>query len=313
VIDFEQVKSESIGRWPSILASLGIDAGRGEHRACPRCGGKDRFRFDDKGGRGTWFCNQCGAGDGVKLVKLVFNVDFIEAMRKIEGVVGVNDHHPPIIRKNRDEKKIQGRLRRLWDESTLLTGSDLVSKYLRGRGLFMAVKDVRFCPKCFEPDSRRTMPAMVAAVRNVEGKPVSIHRTYLAGPAKASIKSPKKLMPGVEPLAGCAIQLFDAVDHVGVAEGIETAIAACQLFGVPTWATISSTILESFRPPEKIRRVVIFGDSDPNHTGQAAAHKLAKRLYRDGFNVEVNLPERGDWADILAETQINGNQKAGSN
>ncbi|NYY79755.1 hypothetical protein DMH17_06695 [Raoultella planticola] len=36
------------------------------------CGGADRFRFDDKEGRGTWFCNQCGAGDGLKLVEKVF-------------------------------------------------------------------------------------------------------------------------------------------------------------------------------------------------------------------------------------------------
>ena len=36
---------------------------------CPMCGGKDRFRFDDKGGRGTWICSQCGAGDEIELVK----------------------------------------------------------------------------------------------------------------------------------------------------------------------------------------------------------------------------------------------------
>ncbi|MGU0172416.1 primase-helicase zinc-binding domain-containing protein [Escherichia coli] len=27
--------------------------------------------MDDKAGRGTWFCNQCGHGDGLDLVRLV--------------------------------------------------------------------------------------------------------------------------------------------------------------------------------------------------------------------------------------------------
>ena len=58
------------------------------HGPCPMCGGKDRFRFDDKGGRGTWICSQCGAGDGIELVKRIQNVEFKEAARLIEQHVG---------------------------------------------------------------------------------------------------------------------------------------------------------------------------------------------------------------------------------
>jgi hypothetical protein len=43
----------------------GCEGHKNRHQACPVCGGSDRFRFDDKEGRGTWFCNQCGAGDGL--------------------------------------------------------------------------------------------------------------------------------------------------------------------------------------------------------------------------------------------------------
>ena len=56
------------------LAAFSRRWGKGHqnrHQACPVCGGSDRFRFDDKEGRGTWFCNQCGAGDGLKLVESV--------------------------------------------------------------------------------------------------------------------------------------------------------------------------------------------------------------------------------------------------
>ena len=57
------------------------------------CGGSDRFRFDDKEGRGTWFCNQCGAGDGLKLVEKVFGVTPSEAAGKVNAVTG---NLPPV-------------------------------------------------------------------------------------------------------------------------------------------------------------------------------------------------------------------------
>ena len=60
------------GQWESIFTALGITVpARGKHGACPVCGGKDRFHFDDKEGRGTWICRQCEgkhAGDGLDLV-----------------------------------------------------------------------------------------------------------------------------------------------------------------------------------------------------------------------------------------------------
>ncbi|MDV3452327.1 primase-helicase zinc-binding domain-containing protein [Klebsiella pneumoniae] len=61
--------------------------------ACPVCGGADRFRFDDKEGRGTWFCNQCGAGDGLKLVEKVFGISASEAAGKVNAVTG---NLPPV-------------------------------------------------------------------------------------------------------------------------------------------------------------------------------------------------------------------------
>ena len=48
---FAMVKIAAHGRWPEILAALGIDpaALRNRHGPCPGCGGRDRFRFDDNG------------------------------------------------------------------------------------------------------------------------------------------------------------------------------------------------------------------------------------------------------------------------
>ncbi|EEN6521512.1 DNA primase [Salmonella enterica] len=83
----ETVK-QACGHWPRILPALGVKVIKNRHQSCPVCGGSDRFRFDDKEGRGTWFCNQCGAGDGLKLVEKVFGVSASEAAGKVNAVTG---------------------------------------------------------------------------------------------------------------------------------------------------------------------------------------------------------------------------------
>lgn len=79
---------QACGHSPRILPALGVPVIKNRHQACPVCGGSDRFRFDDKEGRGTWFCNQCGAGDGLKLVEKVFGVKPSEAAQKVNAVTG---------------------------------------------------------------------------------------------------------------------------------------------------------------------------------------------------------------------------------
>ncbi|EGO8167862.1 TPA: primase-helicase zinc-binding domain-containing protein, partial [Escherichia coli] len=80
--------SHALGHWPRILPALGIQVLKNRHQPCPVCGGSDRFRFDDREGRGTWYCNQCGAGDGLKLVEKVFGVSPSDAAAKVAAVTG---------------------------------------------------------------------------------------------------------------------------------------------------------------------------------------------------------------------------------
>jgi hypothetical protein len=70
-------------QWPYVLAGLSIDVPDSPRAIpCPACGGKDRFRFDDYG-RGALICNQCGAGDGLDLIK-VNHCDTTEAARMVD-------------------------------------------------------------------------------------------------------------------------------------------------------------------------------------------------------------------------------------
>ncbi|EIX9503850.1 DUF927 domain-containing protein [Klebsiella pneumoniae] len=86
-----EVTSAAAGRWPYVLAGLSIDVpdSSRRHSPCPACGGKDRFRFDDNG-RGSFICNQCGAGDGLDLIKRVNNCDTTEAAQLAADVLGID-------------------------------------------------------------------------------------------------------------------------------------------------------------------------------------------------------------------------------
>ncbi|WP_164918588.1 phage/plasmid primase, P4 family [Photobacterium chitinilyticum] len=87
------------GKWGYVLNALGIIVDeKGGHTACPICGGKDRFRFDDLEGRGTSFCNQCPeqSRDGLALVRDYYGCDIKEAANKVADTLNVtNDDHIP--------------------------------------------------------------------------------------------------------------------------------------------------------------------------------------------------------------------------
>ena len=99
---------------------------------------------------------------------------------------------------------------------------------------------------------------------------------------------------------GSAVRLAPAQPVMGVAEGIETALAAAQLFGAPTWAALSDGGVEKFEPPATTKHIIIFGDNDAGGAGQRAAFALAARL-APRMRVEVRIPEAADtdWNDVL--------------
>lgn len=88
------IKHATQGHWPRILLSLGLppEVLRNRHQPCPVCGGKDRFRFDDKDGRGTYFCNQCGPGDGFDLAMKYQGWDFKKCADEVRQILS---NQPP--------------------------------------------------------------------------------------------------------------------------------------------------------------------------------------------------------------------------
>ncbi|MDU1574843.1 MAG: DUF927 domain-containing protein [Pantoea sp.] len=103
-----ETTSAAANRWPMVLSQLGINVPRSprQHAPCPACGGKDRFRFDDKG-RGSFFCNQCGAGDGLDLIQKVNQCGTTEAARMAADVLGIDYRVTEIDQKAASQRRHQ--------------------------------------------------------------------------------------------------------------------------------------------------------------------------------------------------------------
>lgn len=293
-----RTKDAMVGRWKSALSDYGLTDQQlsGKHCPCPICGGHDRFRFDNKDDKGTWFCGQCGAGDGFKLLAGILNTDFKTIAAELDKRIGnyQEDKKPVATSAVPMIKKIGQGLQRLGD-------IDPVTLYLRSRAIRKIPKDhLRFNPSVFHWVERRSMPAMVAAMRDATGKAVGYHMTFLEVTGeKAAIESPRLYTKGES--GHCVIRLSEPAEHIGLAEGIETALSVTELYGLPCWATGDAARMAKFVPPEGVQQVTIFADVDHNFTGEAAAFALAQRLIRSGIACEVRqeCPRGTDYNDLL--------------
>lgn len=292
------------GKWRGILDTFGVDKRflSPHHGPCPFCEGKDRFRWDNRGGNGSFFCNQCGSGDGFAFLMRLKGWDFRTAAKEVEAVLGKVREEPA--KPKVDPKQRAQMLANLWKGAKPL-GQDLAGLYLASRGVLPGVIPtcLRFHEQCPVPFGGGFLPAMLALVQSAEGDGVNIHRTFLGPNGKADIETPRAMMPGELP-DGCAVRLYPVHgSRLGIAEGIETAIAAAKRFKVPVWAALNARMLEKWTPPAGVTEVVIFGDNDPAFGGQAAAFALAHRIAtRHRIAVETRIPEQAgkDWADADA-------------
>ena len=297
----QKTKEDARGRWRSILPALGLPTALldGKHHPCPRCGGKDRFRFTDYQGSGGFICNQCGNGSGFDLLMMLHGWDFRTAAEEVDRIAGVCVRDATGVQRS-DLKKRSAR-NRLWQAAKPLTAADPAGCYLWKRCRVTTYSSsLRFTPALSCSGTQTSLPAMLAEVTAPDGNPSNIHRTYLTETGdKASIDAPRRMMPG--PIAkGAAVRLTDAAPVLGIAEGIETAFSASALTGIPCWAALNAEMLKGWCPPDMVTRVVIFADNDENFTGQEAAYSLARRIQSDRRHVMIRAPhEMGcDWNDV---------------
>jgi putative DNA primase/helicase len=234
-------------------------------------------------------------GDTAILFHCFAGCTTIEVLRALQRRK-LHDKGPMSMPEARPKRDMGALALRLWKASQPIAGT-LAEAYLLARGLSGPFpKALRFNPATIHGSgpTKRTMPAMIAAVENDLGA-VAVQRTFLDS-ENVLHKPMSKPKVSLGLLGTAAIRLAPATDELGFAEGIEDALSAIEWFGTPTWALGGVERLAFVAIPDKVRRVIVYADR-----GRAADRLLAKardHLTANGRELISRVPEHhDDWND----------------
>lgn len=288
------------GHWPRILPALGVPVIRNRHQACPVCGGSDRFRFDDKEGRGTWFCNQCGAGDGLKLVEKVFGVTPSEAAGKVNAVTGTLPPVAPADTATTDtgtdaaRKAAAARASELMASARPATGN----AYLTRKGLAER--------ECLTLTTTHKTGGVSYRAGDVV-VPLHDDTGALVNVQLINADGEKRTLKGGQVKGACHITegQKQAGKRLWIAEGYATALTVHHLTGETVMVALSSVNLLSLaslaRRQHPACQIILAADRDLSGDGQTKAAAAA-----DACNGVVALPPVfGDWNDAFT---LNGEE-----
>ncbi|WP_025151656.1 DUF927 domain-containing protein [Morganella morganii] len=297
-----EVKLKANGQWQGILSAVGADVPVNTHTACPACGGKDRFRFDDKDGNGTFICNQCGAGDGLDLVQRVLGVGVTEAAKEIAGIIGIDtrsDHQPARERtqdsmqqqshKAAQQQKEAGDAAEKQKRFTARYSS-LLPQVQQGESVYLAGKGLSCFMLPLLSDGAILLP-LVNATGTVTGaqtiKPDGGKRLLTDSTKKGSYYP---------------VNAPENVSEVIIAEGLATALT-CHVIR-PDALTVAAMdagnmihVAKHFREQYARATIIIAADNDADNevnTGREKAESAARAV-----NGQVTIPATsGDWNDV---------------
>jgi hypothetical protein len=188
---------------------------------------------------------------------------------------------------------------RLWRVAERLPGT-AADAYLSARRIAVRSNQLRFHAQTpLGPKGAvRFLPAMLAAVTNDEGV-MAVHRTFLDSdaPRCARFERPKRAL-GL--LGTAAVRLAPPrTGRLGLAEGIETALSAWQLFGIPCWATLGNERFGLVAIPDSVTELSLFVDND---AGGRQAEARARAAYDAPDRcIVARMPAEAeqDWNDVL--------------
>ncbi|MFQ1789637.1 DUF927 domain-containing protein [Aeromonas veronii] len=300
------VAAAATGHWPDLLAAVGIDTPhRGKHGPCPTCGGKDRFRLDDKGGRGTWICNQCGAGDGLTLVGLATGKTIKEAADLIAPLVGLSAgglntdereriHQQQQTRAGQERQQVE--LRR---HKAARRAAAIMQDSEQAHAPYLARKNLGVClcavNRILIRDAGENFPpaSLIVPLYNEANELVNVQliredgtKRYLAGGQKAE-----------------AYHRIDGGDRIAVVEGYATGLSVHLATGATVYCAMDAgnlvNVAKIARCQHPTAEIIVCGDHDLDEAGQR--NEITQRQ-TEGAAIAVEAvvalpPIPGDWND----------------
>ncbi|HHJ1283899.1 TPA: DUF927 domain-containing protein [Proteus mirabilis] len=312
-----EVKLKANGQWQAILSHLGAEVPLNTHTACPHCGGKDRFRFDNKDGNGTFICNQCGSGDGLDLVQRVLGVSVTEAAKEVANIIGIDTRSacPPAYRRSeikaqQDELKAQqaekqANEKREKHKRFIERYNRTIANVQRGRSDYLKAKGLHGFEMDLLQDGSLIIPLLDAGgvITGAQTIKPNGDKRLLSDSAKSG-----SYYPINEPVN---------VSTVIIAEGLATALT-CHLIQ-PEAHTVAAIDAGNLIHVAKVMRVkypeskiIIAGDNDikpgQDNTGKLAAEKAAKAV--NGVAVLPPTDDKADWDDYRLSHGIEAARQA---
>jgi P4 family phage/plasmid primase-like protien len=247
-------------------------------------------------GNGYDFANQEKAGPFELIMRARGITSFPEALEYAAELVGAMPvTQPKPVKPRPDMNKMAQQVKwscRPWQDSPVATYLQTIRKI----PVSPSSDDIRYCAALRTDDVDYC--GMVAIVRDKAGNEMpGIHRTFLLPDGKGKAAPDKKTLGDVSPGLIRLLPIDPNAGHLGIAEGIETALSAARIFLVPTWAAMNTGIMKVCEWPDDVKRITIFADADkPGKppAGSVAANALYQRVIAAGIPCEIRTPLHGD-------------------
>lgn len=303
--------------------------------------------------KGFFHCFGCGAhGTAIDYLMRTRNVGFIDAVTELLGLPQqrAKVHSPALIPPPHEgnERNTAAEIREVLAGCVPITDRTAAHLYLWSRGLRTQQPGLLAHPALYCHEIRGPLPALVAPITNSADEITAVQRIWVvdriedttAKDARAPLKVRKKTLGR---MGDGSVRLRPADKVLGLAEGVETAIAAMAMErGVPVWAVCgiarlgfpahwqqrrpalherstiwippeeppagSDAVWSEERPPSiwippEVEAMRIYGDN--GQIGEAVAKHAAAWWTRHGLPATVVLPEEpfSDFNDQLNAIQ----------
>ncbi|MFM5096154.1 primase-helicase zinc-binding domain-containing protein [Aeromonas rivipollensis] len=311
-INAAAVTAAAQGQWREILTANGIKLPEPKRRSgCPVCGGKDRFRFDDQEGRGTFICNQCGAGDGLSLYQKATGQTMSEAIRCLASYLGLSgsmsaaDHAR--IEKQR-QKAAKAAERQAAEEARQRDAAAALAQQMEREAVGCMAEQVPYLARkglsgfgvevLAHDYDRHKAGSLLVVLFNIDGVTTSAEIIDSEGRKMALAGGQKKCSAAyIEPLDD---SLPEDAAHCGVVEGYATGLSVRALTGWPVFCGMSkagladAALIARYNCPKA--QIVICGD--------VGAEKEAREAAATVGGITSFPPSGGDWNDYHQAQEV---------
>lgn len=272
--------------------------------------------------KGMFHCFGCGAhGTAIDYLCRTRNLTFVEAVRELLELPQQREARPaparqqPVVAGEADDLD---QVHKILDGCAPVTRASPASVYLATRGVDWRQPALLEHPALYCHEIHRALPALVAPIADSTGVITALQRiwcadkvwfdggdplvTTLDGKGLARAPDGRALLQIRKKTLGHmgdgAVRLLPADLLLGIAEGVETALAAARLFSLPVWAACGGGRMGRVWVPAFVERLIIFGDSGDNGR-QLAERAVAEHAPHRACEAIFPEPQFGDFNDAL--------------